>query len=227
MELSYLSFIEDLGTKGKEGIVLKRTGSSAKAGCNFCGLSEGMNCMRCSYFCTSLCGTWHSRHLVVKDTFVTYISPKDGRIKSVILMDNGFEVSSGMYSTGLRNGLQILNLSRHIVLKCWTRRKAKEWLEFIQNIASNEGKAFIQTNPHKSFAPYRLLTPATWFVDASGYMAAVADAIENAKEEIFIADWWLSPEIYLKRPALNGDYWRLDKILQRKAVSKIIADESI
>lgn len=50
-------------------------------------------------------------------------------------------------------------------------------------------------------------------------MSAVADAIENAKEEIFITDWWLSPEIYLKRPAIIGDYWQLDKVLQRKAVS--------
>lgn len=50
-------------------------------------------------------------------------------------------------------------------------------------------------------------------------MATVADAIDKAKEEIFIADWWLSPEIYMKRPAIDGDYWRLDKLLQRKAVS--------
>lgn len=50
-------------------------------------------------------------------------------------------------------------------------------------------------------------------------MSAVADALEDAKEEIFIADWWLSPEIYMKRPAIHSDYWRLDNILQRKAVS--------
>jgi phospholipase D1/2 len=60
---------------------------------------------------------------------------------------------------------------------------------------------------------------ASWFVDGSSYMNAVADALEVAKEEIFIADWWLSPEIYLKRPFVGSDYWRLDKILQRKAVS--------
>lgn len=53
-------------------------------------------------------------------------------------------------------------------------------------------------------------------------MAAVADAINKAKEEIYIADWWLSPEIYLKRPTLDGDYWRLDKLLKRKAVSVFI-----
>jgi phospholipase D1/2 len=61
---------------------------------------------------------------------------------------------------------------------------------------------------------------AGWFVDGSSYMSAVADALENAKEEIFIADWWLSPEIYMKRPFVDGDYWRLDKILERKAVSE-------
>jgi phospholipase D1/2 len=60
---------------------------------------------------------------------------------------------------------------------------------------------------------------ASWFVDGSSYMSAVADALEDAKEEIFIADWWLSPEIYMKRPFLDDDYWRLDKILERKAVS--------
>ena len=48
-------------------------------------------------------------------------------------------------------------------------------------------------------------------------MEAVADAIEAAEQELFIAGFFLSPEIYLKRPALLGDRWRLDKLLQRKA----------
>ncbi|XP_076675622.1 phospholipase D [Andrena cerasifolii] len=221
LEISHLSFIADLGMKGKEGMILKRTGSGAKSRCNFCGLLEGVCCIKCNNFCTYLCGKWHSRHLVVKDTFIVYIRPKDGSIKSVILMDNGFGISFGMYTTGLRNGMQIVNLSRHIVIKCWTRRKAKEWMEFIQEVSNKEGRDFIQSNLHNSFAPYRSSIPATWFVDGSSYMSAVADALENAKEEIFIADWWLSPEIYMKRPAINSDYWRLDKILQRKALDGV------
>ncbi|XP_031836301.1 phospholipase D isoform X2 [Nomia melanderi] len=221
LEISQLSFIADLGMKGKEGLILKRTGSGAKTGCNFCGLLEGMCCIKCNNFCKYLCGKWHSRHLVVKDTFVAYIRPKDGSIKSVILMDNGFGISFGMYTTGSRSGMQIVNLSRHIIIDCWTRRKAKEWMEFIQDVSNKEGRCFIQSNPHNSFAPYRSSTPATWFVDGSSYMSSIADALENAKEEIFIADWWLSPEIFLKRPAINSDYWRLDKILQRKALKGV------
>ena len=57
------------------------------------------------------------------------------------------------------------------------------------------------------------------FVDGRSYMDALADAFEAAREEIFITDWWLSPEIYLKRPITHGDYWRLDQVLKRKAVS--------
>lgn len=76
---------------------------------------------------------------------MTYIRPGDGRIKAVILMDNGFEVSSGMYSTGLRNGLQIMNLNRHIVMKCWTRRKAKEWLDYIHRLSIEEGNYISNT----------------------------------------------------------------------------------
>lgn len=142
MGLSYLSFIADLGMKGKEGIVLKRTGSGARSRCNFCGLLEGMFCVRCNHLCALICGKWHSRHLIVKDTFIAYMDPKDGKLKSVILMDNAFDISSGMYTTGLRNGLQITNQSRHIVFKCWTHRQVKEWIEFIQEVINKEGNYY-------------------------------------------------------------------------------------
>lgn len=140
LDISPLSFVTDLGMKGKEGTILKRTGSGAKTRCNFLGLLEYALCIKCNYLCTSLCGKWQKRHLVVKDTFVAYLNPKDGRIKSVILMDNGFGISLGVYTTGSRSGMQITNLSRHIVIKCWTKRKAKEWMEFIQEVSSREGK---------------------------------------------------------------------------------------
>ena len=81
------------------------------------------------------------------------------------------------------------------------------------------GSDFTSSNRFGSYAPTRNESPCTWFVDGSDYMSTVADAIELAKEDIFIADWWLSPEIYLKRPAVGRDKWRLDTMLHRKAVS--------
>jgi len=49
-------------------------------------------------------------------------------------------------------------------------------------------------------------------------MEALAKAILSAREEIFISDWWLSPEIMLIRP-FQDDSMRLDNLLGKRAVS--------
>nr|NP_001137610.1 phospholipase D, isoform F [Drosophila melanogaster]ACL83064.1 phospholipase D, isoform F [Drosophila melanogaster] len=220
VEVSNVSFVPGMGIKGKEGVILKRTGSTrpGQAGCNFFGCFQKNCCVRCNYFCSDVvCGTWRNRWFFVKETCFGYIRPTDGSIRAVILFDQGFDVSTGIYQTGMRKGLQVLTNNRHIVLKCWTRRKCKEWMQYLKNTANSYARDFTLPNPHMSFAPMRANTHATWYVDGAQYMSAVADGLEAALEEIYIADWWLSPEIYMKRPALDGDYWRLDKILLRKA----------
>lgn len=49
------------------------------------------------------------------------------------------------------------------------------------------------------------------------YMWAVSMAIEQARESIWILDWWLSPEIYLRRPPAKNEQYRLDRMLQAAA----------
>ncbi len=39
---------------------------------------------------------------------------------------------------------------------------------------------------------------AYWFVDGCPLMSAVCDAVLAANEEVFITDWWLSPEVFSK-----------------------------
>lgn len=145
------------------------------------------------------------------------MDPKTGEVKSIILYDQGFEVAASMYNTGLHKAIQIQTLSRQIIFKLSSRGQRKAWLEALKSVAENEAKVFTATNANHSFAPLRHHTEASWFVDGQGYMSAVADAMEAAQEEIYIADWWLSPEIYLKRPMFEGEHWRLDKLLKRKA----------
>lgn len=38
-----------------------------------------------------------------------------------------------------------------------------------------------------------------------------------AKDVIYIHDWWLSPELYLRRPPEGNQKWRIDRLLKRKA----------
>lgn len=48
-------------------------------------------------------------------------------------------------------------------------------------------------------------------------MESIAKALLTAKEEVFITDWWLSPEIMLVRPA-DDERFRLDNLLGEIAV---------
>ncbi|KAL6704028.1 hypothetical protein ACN47E_008792 [Coniothyrium glycines] len=68
-----------------------------------------------------------------------------------------------------------------------------------------------------SFAPEREGNLVKWYVDGRDYFWAVAEALEKAQETIYIADWWLSPELFLKRPPFYNQKWRLDQVLKRRA----------
>ncbi|KAM6499803.1 phospholipase D/nuclease [Amanita muscaria] len=69
----------------------------------------------------------------------------------------------------------------------------------------------------QSFAGERYHNVVKWHVDGHDYMWALSEMLENASEAIFIMDWWLSPELYLRRPPAHNAKWRLDRVLKRKA----------
>ncbi|KAI0910871.1 phospholipase D/nuclease [Ustulina deusta] len=69
----------------------------------------------------------------------------------------------------------------------------------------------------KSYFPERDNNLIKWYVDGRDYFWAVSVALEQAKETIYIADWWLSPELFLRRPPHFNQEWRLDAILKRRA----------
>uniref|UniRef100_A0A4W5JSW7 Phospholipase n=1 Tax=Hucho hucho TaxID=62062 RepID=A0A4W5JSW7_9TELE len=175
IDVSQLSFIHDLGPKGLEGMVYKRSGGHRIPGLNCCGHSK-------------MCYRWSKRWLVVKDSFLLYMKPDSGAIAFMAL-----------------------------VLKCSSYRHARWWGQAIEGFVQKHGSAFLTDHRFGSFARQEHNIPAKWYVNGKTYMADVADALEEAEEEIFITDWWLSPEIFMKRPVVEGNRWRLDCILRRKA----------
>ncbi|KAL8669653.1 MAG: hypothetical protein Q9168_005763 [Polycauliona sp. 1 TL-2023] len=72
-------------------------------------------------------------------------------------------------------------------------------------------------NRFDSYAPLRSNVDAQFLVDGSDYMWNVSRAISKAKDVIYIHDWWLTPELYMRRPPAISQKWRLDRLLQRKA----------
>ncbi|KAL4931975.1 putative phospholipase D (PLD) [Aspergillus undulatus] len=72
-------------------------------------------------------------------------------------------------------------------------------------------------NRFGSFAPDRHGNDVQWYVDGCSYFYAVSRALETARESIWILDWWLSPELYLRRPPAKNEQYRLDRLLQAAA----------
>ncbi|KAK7735580.1 hypothetical protein SLS53_007494 [Cytospora paraplurivora] len=68
-----------------------------------------------------------------------------------------------------------------------------------------------------SYFPERDGNLIKWYVDGRDYFWAVSEALNNAKETIYIEDWWLSPELFLRRPPYYNQEWRLDQVLKRRA----------
>lgn len=201
LSISPLSFIKDLGPKGLEGFILKRSGGHR---------IQGINCFGHHQFCFR----WSQRWLVVKDSFLLYMSRERGVVSFVLLFDPELKVLVDRSYTDTKHGVCIENVSRKLIIKCNSYRQAQWWSHEIQRLS--EHCDFLKTHRFDGFAPPRPDSLTKWYVNGSGYFSDLADALEKAEEEIFITDWWLSPEVYLKRPA-RGTYWRLDQILKRKA----------
>jgi phosphatidylserine/phosphatidylglycerophosphate/cardiolipin synthase-like enzyme len=53
--------------------------------------------------------------------------------------------------------------------------------------------------------------------EITDFFWAVSELLERATESIFIFDWWLSPEIFLRRPPSQYPQYRLDRLLAKKA----------
>ncbi|XP_036993371.2 phospholipase D1 isoform X2 [Artibeus jamaicensis] len=204
LDISQLSFIHDLGPKGIEGMIMKRSGGHRIPGLNCCG--HGRACYR-----------WSRRWLIVKDSFLLYMKPDSGAVAFVLLVDKEFQIKVGRKETETKYGLRIDNLSRTLILKCNSYRHARWWAGAIEEFVRKHGTNFLKDHRFGSYAAVQEDTLAKWYVNAKGYFEDVANAMEEAKEEIFITDWWLSPEIFLKRPVVEGNRWRLDCILKRKA----------
>ncbi|ODA76683.1 hypothetical protein RJ55_07954 [Drechmeria coniospora] len=74
-----------------------------------------------------------------------------------------------------------------------------------------------QSNRFESFFPERDGNITKWYVDGCDYFWAVSVALDQATESIYLADWWLSPEVFMRRPPYHNQEYRLDQILKRKA----------
>ncbi len=186
----------------------------------------------------------HSRKwFLVRQSYIVCVeSPENMNIYDVYLVDPKFLIISkmmrnrsqqmnekngknGRYAEDMDLSPGSIHLKHHTITLLTSERKVKLWARNQHLIGQFEDSIvdmLKQTPWHRrnrfdSFAPVRTGVFAQWLVDGRDYMWNVSRAIAMAKDVIYIHDWWLSPELYMRRPACISQKWRLDRLLQRKA----------
>ena len=205
---------------GKEGLLIIQSGK----GVDF----------RKAWTPSLLAGRHGPKWFSVRHSYVVCVdSPEEMNIYDVFLVDSSFQVQAKR--RGLRehkpkdmakaakesashpkhHSLKLCNSERKLKLLAKTERQLHQFEESIKWMLTTTSWA--KPKRFDSFAPVRSNVFAQWLVDGRDYMWNVSRAISMAKDVIYIHDWWLSPELYMRRPAAISQKWRLDRLLQRKA----------
>lgn len=181
-----------------------------------------------------------SRHtakwFLVRHSYIVCVdSPENMHICDVYLVDSRFELLEKHRKLSEMNSKEMLEVARttgkhpkhqHHSLKLQNSERKVKLIGKDQKIIAqfDESIRFMlsqtpwsKPNRFGSFAPVRTGVHAQWLVDGRDYMWNVSRAINQAKDVIYIHDWWLSPQLYMRRPAAISQKWRLDRLLQRKA----------
>lgn len=180
-----------------------------------------------------------SRHgpkwFAVRHSYVVCVdSPEEMNIYDVFLVDSSFEIQTkkkrirdqkkarDVAKTAKESAahpqhhtLRLFNSERKLKLLAKNERQLHQFETSIRYMSQNT--SWSKPNRFESFAPVRSNVYAQWLVDGRDYMWNVSRAISMAKDVIHIHDWWLTPELYMRRPAAISQKWRLDRLLQRKA----------
>ncbi|KAF7503349.1 hypothetical protein GJ744_003955 [Endocarpon pusillum] len=209
---------------GKEGFLVIRSG-------------KGLD-FRKALTPANLRGRHTPKWFLVRHSYVVCVdSPEEMHIYDVFLFDEDFKIhpktslhrdqkakakpkqiaqaAKESASIPQHHRLKLHNSERKMKLLARNERQLQQFEDSIQMMV--EASPWTKPNRFGSFAPVRPKCFAQWLVDGRDHMWVVSRAINQAKDVIYIHDWWLSPELYMRRPPAISQKWRLDRLLKRKA----------
>ncbi|CCD23548.1 phospholipase D NDAI_0B05150 [Naumovozyma dairenensis CBS 421] len=220
------------GYQGKEGPMIIR--STAK--------SQGW---RVSHFNAHDFKEMIERHtekwFLVRHSYITYVSDLCSTTPlDVFLVDSKFKIkcsgldkrkteeliqqdvdwnkeSSRKFSVKLLITLE--NSERKLKVICSSEYSLRQWMRSINYMSKST--IWSQVHRFNSFAPVRKNSFCKYLVDGRDYFWALSEALNMAKDVIYIHDWWLSPELYMRRPVNGNQQYRIDRILKKCAESGI------
>ena len=203
LEVSARSF-DGTSSKRKEGYVLKRTGGRIGNEARVC------NCSR--YF-----RRFQQRWLLLRDSSISYLMKRCDRVLQEALSFKGqFRVLAGREDTGYEDGIRVQASQRELLFRAGSIGEMREWQSAITQ-AYSQSLWSEAANPYQSSFPVRKDCLVQFYVDGENYFRSLYECLIHAQREVFVADFWLSPEMYLLRPPEQHPESQIVEVLGRLA----------
>ena len=179
------------------------------------------HCLRKAFAITCKClecwifKQYNERWIVLKDDLITYSnSSQSEKEKHQYYFDEQINAQINATRSG-KNNIIITNKSRLLELRFKTYFDRELWIQEIDK-RIKKYKQLIKNNLYHAFTYEKKNNYADWFIDGQDYFEDLYEKLMDAKNTIFITDWWLSPEVWLKRPILESDYIKSSNISNDK-----------
>jgi len=183
----------------------------------YCYKKADPQCLRTAFSIACKCieyfafSQYNLRWIVVKDDCIYYMDKSNSDTgKNVYFFDKDL-----LLEKEGRDIIKITNLSRSLILKFKTAFEREIWYKEINRRVETIAK-ILSNNPYKSYTNEKKDNKAHWFADGEEYFKDLAEKLMQAKETIFITDWWLSPEVWLTRPVGTQTYMAMAYKKQNK-----------
>ena len=153
--------------------------------------------------CCEIClfKRYHERWVVVHDDHLFYLNDptqKEGKI--VYFFDKDMKIENdGEKSLIINNNSMKLKLRyKNFFEKEYWRNELERRIEHYQLIFGN--------NKYSAYANMKRFNLCHWFSDGKDYFEDLFQKLMDAKSSIYITDWWMSPEVFLRRPVYDKIY---------------------
>ena len=153
--------------------------------------------------CCELClfSRYNKRWVVVNDDHLYYLNdPKLKEGKIVYFFDKDMKIENdGEDCLKIKNNSMTLNLryKNFFEKEYWRTELEKRKINY---------KLLVDQNKYNAYTNQKKYNVCQWFCDGKDYFQDLFLKLMEAKSSIYITDWWMSPEVFLRRPVYDKEY---------------------
>ena len=158
--------------------------------------------------CCELClfSRYNKRWIVLNEDHLFYSNDPNAKEGKIVYF---FDKDMTIENDG-KKGLKINNASMYLNLKFNNFFEREIWKNELEKRKMNY-KMLVDSNKYNAYTNAKNYNICQYFCDGRTYFTDLFYQLMDAKQSIYITDWWMSPEVFLLRPVDEKIYLEMNK----------------